>query len=270
MNENGTPLQENRYVTELLSILRDNGKDASVFTALLNHVNEMEGFIKRAEDTIASMKPQLAEMKEVQNHPVKNALRNAIKALEQKVADIKERLSEIKGNIVEGCKNAVAAFKEKGVAALDKLASFFGVKEFLQNWKKEIDSGIRADDKAIAKIEAFASEYHSAGNAIKNMARVAVGKQPINAKREAGKLAKTIAAPYRAQKATLTGLRKSVENAITKLEQLENTASAKRAERTETKKPSLLAQLQENKAIVEQSKRDPPIKARVNIKGAEI
>ena len=274
MSENGTPLSENQYVKELFSILQDNGRDSSGLAALLGHVSEMESFVKRAEDTISTMKSQLAEMKEVQNHPVKTALQNTIKTLELKVAEVKERLSELKNSIVEGCKNAVAAFKDKGVAALDRLASFFRIKNGLQDWKKNIDGVIKHDDKAVAKIEAFAGEYHSAGRAIKNMARVVVGKQPISAKKEAGKLAKALSAPYKAQKAALTGLGKTIDKMIDSLDGLESRAAARRehrqAERTAAKKPSLLGQLEENLALVEQMKRDVPMQERAKTKGAEL
>jgi len=274
MNENNAPLLENQYVKELFSILHDNGKDSSGLAALIGYVNGMESLVKRAEESISNMKSQLAEIKEVQNHPVKTALQNTIKTLELKVSEVRARLDELKSNIMNGCKNAVASFKEKGAAALDRLASFFRIKNGLQDWRKNIDGAIKHDDKAIARIEAFAVEYHSAGRAIKNMARVVIGKQPINAKKEAGKLAKTIAAPYKAQKATLTQLGKTIDKAIESLDGLENRAAARRehrqAERAAAKKPSLLGQLQENIALVEQMKRDIPMQERAKSKGAEI
>ena len=180
-NESTAPLAENQYVKELFSILGDNGKDTSGLAALIGHVSAMESFVKRAEDKIAEMKWQLAEMKEVQNRPVKTALQNAIKTLERKVAEVKEQLGELKANIIEGCKSAAAAFKEKGIAALSNLASFFKVRNGLEDWKKNIDSTIRADDRAISKIKAFSAEYHSTGRHLKNMARVAIGKEPIDA-----------------------------------------------------------------------------------------
>jgi hypothetical protein len=276
MDENATahgeslPLAENEYVKELFSILQDNGKDSTGLAALLGHVSEMENFVKRAEDKIVEMKSQLAEMKEVQNHPVRTALQSAIKNLENKVAEIKEHLSTLKHSIVESCKNAVTAFKEKGISALNNLASFFKVKTGLDNLKKSIDGAIKADDKAIAKISTFANEYHSAGRAIKNMARVAVGKQPIDAKKEAGKLAKAFAAPYKAQKAALTGLKKTIDKAVTSLENLEISAKEKQAQRPAAKKPSLLEQLQDTLAVVEQAKREHRAQERVTAKGTEL
>lgn len=267
---NSEPLSENQYVKELFSILQDNGKDSAGLSALLGHVTAMEDFVKRAEDRIAEMKTQLAEIKEVQDHPVKTSLQNAIKNLEQKVAEIKERIGELKANIINGCKNAVDAFREKGITALDKLASFFRIKDDLQDLNKRISNTIKADDNAMAKIESFANEYHSAGRAIKNMARVAVGKKPISAKKEAGKLAKAVSAPYKAQKAMLIRMQVSVNKAISSLDRLEARAADKKAERATAKKPSLMGQLKENLEAVEQAKREHRALERATSKGAEL
>lgn len=272
MNENGMLLAQNPYVQELFALMYESGRDASGLVALLGHVSEMESFIKNAEDTISVMKSQLSEMKEVQNHPVKTALQNTIKSLEQKVAAVKEQLSELKSNIIGGCKNAAAAFKEKGITALDKLASFFHIKSGLQGWQKNIDSIIRDDDKAVAKIEAFANEYHSVGRAVKNMARVAVGKEPLDAKKEAGKLAAFLAAPYKSQKRAVTGLRESLGKAVAGLEQLEHAAAPKQAERERTveKKPSLLGKLETNKVRVARIKREMPMPERTKTQGLDV
>jgi chromosome segregation ATPase len=160
MNESSSspPLEQNEYVQELFSILQENGKDTIGLSALIGHVSEMESFVKRAEDKIAVMKDQLSEMKEVQNHPVKTALQNAIKSLEHKVAQVKEQISELKHNIIEGCKSAVTAFKEKGATALNNLASFFKVKHGLQAINKNADQTMAQCDKAVANINKFASE----------------------------------------------------------------------------------------------------------------
>ena len=270
MNGYNTPLAENQYVQELFSVLKDNGRDATGLAALIGHVSEMESFVKRSEDRIAEMKSQLAEMKEAANHPVRTALQNTVRNLESKVAEIKEQIGELKASIIEGCKNAVAAFKEKGASALDKLASFFKIKDGLQGLQKSIDKAVSIDDKAIARIGAYAKEYHTAGQALKNMARIAVGKEPIDAKKEAGKLAKAIAAPYRADRAILLAMRKSAGKALAKLDQLETGVAARHAEREIAKKPSLLGELQKNIEAVEQMKREAPIQERAKTKGAEL
>lgn len=268
--QSDTSLMENGYVKELFNILQNNSRDTTGLSAIIGHVNEMESFVKRAEDKIADMKSQLDSMKEIQNHPFKTYLQNTIKTLENKVAEVKERLAELKANIIDGCKNAVSAFKEKGISALANIADFFKIKQNLQDWKKDINSMIKADDKAVAKIATFSNEYHSAGRALKNMARVAIGKEPIDRKKEAGKLAAVIAAPYKAQKSVLIGLKKSLDKAITKLDKLENSETVKQAERSIERKPSLLGRLEANKAKVEQIKRDMPMPERAKVQGAEI
>ena len=263
------PLAQNEYVQELFSILRSNDRDTTGLSALLGHVSEMESFVKRAEDKIADMKSQLSEMKEVQNHPVKTALNNAIKNLENKVAEIKVQLAELKHNIVEGCKNAVAAFKEKGIAALDKLASFFHINSGLKAIDKGATENAQSCDKAVAEIYEFSSQYHEAGRAIKNMARMIIGKDPVDTKKEAGAIAKTLAAPYMAEKALMLQISKSASAMSQKLEQLETRAADNREHRArETKPQSLLGEVREAQQIVDQRKREMPVPERAKTIGA--
>ena len=268
-----TPLTENEHVKELLSVLRDNGKDSSGLTALINHVGEMENFVKLAEHRIADMKIQLDAMKETQEHPIRHTLQATIKALELKVSEIKEQISGLKDSIIEGCKNAVETFKEKGAAVLDKLALFFKVKNSLQSIIKNIDASIKLDNKAIEKITSFAKEYHSTGQHLKNMGRVLSGKPPIDSVKESGKLAKTISAPYKADKAGLLKLKAAVTGMIGVLERLEQKTAAKHAEKKANpaaKKPSLAEKLKANKELIKQKDLDKPTPKRAKAPGLEV
>ena len=266
--DNLPPLTENEFVQQLYVTLQENGRDTSGLSALLHHVSEMENFIKRAEDRIADMKSQLADMKEVQNHPIKTALSNAIKTLEQKVAEVKIHLADLKHNIIEGCKNANAAFKEKGAEVLDKLASFFHIKGALKAIDHSTEQSIKACDKSIANIDAFAAEYHKAGRAIKNMGRMLIGKEPIDAKKEAGILAKSFSAPYKAQKAVMTEINKAVGKAASALERLAQRKTERQAENAD--KPDMLGKINTNKQRVEREKSELPTPERTKTKGAEI
>ncbi|MCL2285412.1 MAG: hypothetical protein FWC32_03500 [Firmicutes bacterium] len=261
------PLAENEYVKELLGILKDNGKDTGGLTALLNHVKGMEDFCKQAENKISDMKTQLTEMKEIQDHPIKHALQNTIKSLEAKVAEIKAHLTELKDNIIDGCKNAVAAFKDKGIAALDKIASFFRVKTCLEKIKDCAVADVKECDKTIASINTFSKEYHKAGRSLANMARVIVGMKPIDTIKENGKLAKAVSAPCRAQRACAIGIRNAATSAIEKLNQLSQDVSdrrdAKQSEKASTpKKPSLMQRLDDKKALVRQKDLERPVPER--------
>jgi uncharacterized protein (DUF342 family) len=226
MNEPNIPISENPYVAELFSILNEQNRDTSGLTALLGHVGEMESFVKTAGDQIAEMMSQIASMKEIQKHPVRSALQSTVKTLQSLLSNLKTQLSRLKGRIVSGAKETVTAFKENGVTALDNIASFFNVKQGLEDWKKDIDVMIRADDKAVAKIEAFSAEYHSATRGLKNMFRVLTGKTPIDAKTENGKLAKALAAPYKAQKSRLISLKATLDKGVASLDRLSARAEA--------------------------------------------
>ena len=212
----------------------------------------MEDFCKQAENKIVEMKSQLDEMKEVQNHPIKTALQNTIKALEARVSEIREQIAELRVNIIDGCKNAVAVFKDKGIGALDKLASFFQIKSGLQQIKNNTLAATNDCDKALIKIEAFSKEYNKAGRAFKNIARIVVGKEPIDAVKESGKVAKVISAPYRAKIACMGGIRRAANSAIEKIDKLSLTAESKREEKAPAKKPSLNERLKEKKELVRQ------------------
>jgi uncharacterized protein YukE len=276
--DNSPPLAQNEYVQELFSILQNNGRDMSGLTALLGHVEGMENYIKRAEDKISEMKSQLAEMKEVQNHPVKTALQNAIKSLENKVAEVKERLGELKSAIAEGCKSAVQAFKEKGISALDKLSSFFHVKGIVKALDKSVEADVKVCDRSIAQINDFATQYHSAGRAIKNMGRVLIGKEPIDAKKEAGKLARAMCAPYKAEKAVALKISELANAVVQRIEQLETTAADNRENRAreqkapvrEEREPTLLEEVADAQQAVDQRKLEMPTLERVKDKAAAL
>jgi len=265
------PLAENKDVNELLGILKENGKDAAGFEALLDHVKTMENFCKQAEVKITDMKSQLDDMKEIQDHPIKYAIQNTANALESKVAEIKAHLSELKANIIEGCKNAIAAVKDKGIVVLDKLASFFRIKTCLEKINSCTVSAVKDCDKSIAMVESFSKEYHKAGRGIKNMARIIVGKEPIDAVKESGKLAKAITAPTRAEKSCMLGIQKAVTSMISKLEQLNERATAIQDDRAATKKPTLMERLSEKKELVRQKDLERPALAHApKAKGMEV
>ena len=266
------PLAENGHVRELLGILRDNGRDPSGLAALIGHVSEMENFVMLAESRIAEMKSQLDAMKEIQDHPIRHALQNAIKALEAKAAEIRGQIGALKNSIVDGCKNAVRAFREKGASALDRLASFFNVRGELQSIGKIIDACIRHDDKTIAKIEAFSKEYHSTGLHLKNMGRALAGKPPIDAARESGKLAKAASAPFRANRAIQHRLKGAVTSMIGKVGQLEEGAAARRGDKAAraTAKPTLAEKLKANKELTRQRGPDKPAPERARPRGLEV
>ena len=88
---------------------------------------------------------------------------------------------------------------------------------------------------------------------MKNVGRALMGKEAVSDAKGPGKLAKTVAAPYRAERACLLSMQNSVEKALARIERLEQAAE---------KKPSILGTMrtQNEKIQAEPLKEAPPSK----------
>lgn len=231
------PLRENRQVRELLSVMKANNMDTGDLIAVLSHVGAMERQLDTAVTELQAMRRELNDMREARDHPVRKNLQNAVHAMEGRVTEAGGRLDALKDSIVDGCKKALAAFKEKGAAALNNLAGFFRIKDGLQSIRDSLSEGIQTAEKSIARIEAVSREYHEIGKHVKNMGRAMAGKEAVPDARPVGKLAKALEAPFKSELACLTGARRSVDGAIGALARLEQAAQ----------RPSVLKTIREGK-----------------------
>ena len=221
--------------------------------AALNHVEELEKQLSGAVQELSTMRSELQDM---QKSPLKTALQKSVQALEVKVVSLREQIAALKENIIEGCKQALAEFKEHGTAALDGAARFLHLREGLEGMQKTTESCIHTNEQALKTIETVSTEYHEAGKHLKNVGRAILGKEAVQDAKAMGKVAKTIAAPYKAERSCLLAMRGSIQKALSGLERLEQAAE---------KKPSILKTMQEqNKKIQSEPPREAPA-----VKGAE-
>ena len=221
------PLLENEYVKELLAIMEANDTPGRRdLLAVLAQVGAMERQLNAAVTELAALRRELNAARE-QAHPVKTALQNTGAALEKNVADLRDKLSTVKQNVIDGCKNAVDTFKEKGISALVNIARFFKVRPMLEDMRGELSNGIRADRAAMVKIKAISTEYHEAGRHIKNMGRTLMGKESVSDAKPLGKLAKSLEVPFKAELSCLSAMKRSVETALSRLAALERAAERK-------------------------------------------
>ena len=244
------PILENEHVKELLAILRDNNSPSTRdFLEVLNQVGAMEKQLAAAVKELAAMRQEL-KMAQEQNHPVKTVLQKAVIVMQGQVLDLRDKLAELKQNVIDGCRNAVAAFKETGISALDNVARFFKVRPILEAVRDMLTEDIQYDDKAIAKIEAISTEYHQAGRHLKNMGRTMLGRETAQEVKQPGKLAAVISAPFRAERSHFANIKKSVEKAIGAMNRLE--------EREAEKKPSIREALATHTKKIAQAQKDAP------------
>lgn len=241
-----------------MAILRENNAPSTTdLLAVLNQVATMEKQLDAAVKELAAMRQELKTAQE-QNHPVKHALQKTVIVMQGQVFDLRDKLSELKQHVIDGCKNAVAAFRENGISALDNVARFFKIKPLLETMRDSLNESIKWDDKAISKIETISAEYHQAGRHLKNIGRAMLGKEAIQEAKPAGALTKTILAPYRAERSCLSAMKKGVESAIGNFTRLEARA-----------KPSIKKAIQEHSEQAAQNKKDAPTPERPRPANAE-
>lgn len=262
------PIMENEHVMELLSILKENGKDASGLIALLGSVSSMENQLNKAAQDLQNVMHELNSMRDEHSHPLRTALQNAAQSMEDNLNETRSRLESLKEKIIDGCKQAVTAFKEKGAAALNGIVRFFRIKPAIQSLRNMIQSDIKYDNAVIAKIESISKQYHSAGMHLRNVGRALRGKEPITAVKPNGNLAKLVSAPFRTEIKCLTNALKDTEKAIASLDRLEKAVPQKTASAQD--KPSTLENMRRLAEKLKRDKRETPAVVTAKSKAAEL
>ena len=244
-----TPLAGSRSAAELLSILREQSSPSLTdFQKLLEQVGTMERQLEAAVQELAAMRRDLAEM-ERRRHPAANAVRKAVIVMQAQVLELREKMFALKEAVVDGCKNAVAAFRKQGSAALDNITRFFRVRPMLEAVQEQAAHAAEAADRAMGRIEAASRKYHEAGRHLKNAGRALTGKDAIQEARQPGKAAKAAAAPFRATRACFRAMEKGAASAADRLGRLEQ------------QKPSVQETIQQYNRDMEQL-RAVPVKVR--------
>ena len=258
------PIMSDKNVKELLKILQyNNAPTAKDFIAVINQVGAMEKQLEAAVNELTAIRRELAEAQK-QNHPVKDTMQKAVITMQSQVLELRDKLAELKESVINGCKDAIDAFKEKGMTALDGVAKFFKIKPALENIRDALDKNIRDDDKAIAKIEAISTEYHQAGLHVKNMGRAMLGKNATQEAAPSGKIATAISYPFRAERRIFASMKNSVESAIGSMARLEEKAAERKPPIRETLE-NLSKQVEREKA-----ERPAPVRSRKsNMIGAD-
>jgi hypothetical protein len=247
-NSTAAPIAENEHVKELLSVMEANHMPGvEDLRGIVGQVTAIENHLADMVKELAVMRRELAEAQK-NNHPIKTALQNAVITVQARVLDLRDKLGELKHNIIDGCKNALSAFKEKGLSALRNITEFLHIWPGLEAMRNSIDNSIKTDNAVIAKIETVSAEYHEAGRHIKNMGRAMLGKDAIQEARPSGMAAKTFSAPFRAARACNMAVRRCVTAAIGAVERLEKTE----------RKPPIMETINKLNSRIEQAKRDAP------------
>ena len=245
------PIMENPDVKALISILTQHDSPGLLdLRAILSQVTAMEQQLEATVKELSAMRRDLAEM-ERQKHPLKNAMQKAVINMQAQILDLRDKLGELKQAVIDGCKNAVAAFKEKGITALDNLARFFKVRPILEAMHTGADKAARFADKTVTNIETASARYHEAGRNLKNAGRALTGKDAIQDAKPQGLVSKAFALPFRAVGAGCRNIRNRAVITVSKLKQLEEKA-----------KPSVYKEMEKHNEQIQREERAAPKRTR--------
>ena len=216
-------LTKEKNLMELLDLLRKNNmKEAanSIFE-MAAYVDVMEKKMDSVLDELTTVKNQLHKMEEREAEKgLKQSLKRAVGKLEQDCKAMKEKLFEVKAEIKAKAGEIVTAAKQKGKAALNRVAEFLGIKKKLEGIRQNVQESIADVDKSIGKIDAFGTGMREAGQKIANTFRTFADKP----EKEYGekKFSKTelIKKPFQAKRKLLSGILNCADAAIEKTEQL--------------------------------------------------
>lgn len=241
-----TPIAENEQVKELLALLKENNAPGhEEFARLIGHVTEME---QRLLETTEELKAIRQEMQGLQNHSLKESIQKSCKDLETNVAVMRQRLSTLKEQIIDGCRNILTDFKERGAVALNGITQFLHIRPALEAIQNEAEKGIQACDRAVSRIDAFSTEYHEVGRHLKNMGRTLQGKPAEAEAKENGELASIFKGGFKVQRALIHSVSRGAERSLYTLARLEQTAE---------RRPSVLKAMREQAAKTEPAKKQP-------------
>lgn len=249
------PLRETEPIKELITISEQPyvKVDIKDFVNMLKYISEIEQRLDEAEENIQLMKNSINTLEYNAEHPIKATYDKTVDTAQSKLQETKNSLNNIKNKIIEGSKNAVSEFKNKGTVALNNFINCFQIKEDLENFKKGLNKDIASSEKTVDKIEKISSEYHEAGKHLKNYGRAIMGKESVDTAKESGYLSKAFKSPYKANIAILNKAVKSAESAIESLERLDEKAINITKP---TEKQSVIKQIAANK----EKSREQPVK----------
>ena len=216
-------LTKEKNLMELLDLLRKNNmKEAanSIFE-MAAYVDVMEKKMDSVLEELVTVKDQLHKMEEREAEKgLKQSIKRAVNKLEQDCRAMKEKLFEVKAEIKAKAGEIVTAAKQKGKAALNRVAEFLGIKKKLEGIRQNVQESIADVDKSIGKIDAFGTGMREAGQKIANTFRTFADKP----EKEYGekKFSKTelIKKPFQAKRKLLSGILNCADAAIEKTEKL--------------------------------------------------
>lgn len=237
---------ENDQVKALVVLLM--GKDPAGGRELEELAGQVASMERRLDAALEELGEMRQKIQEVQDRSLKAVLQKNCKALEGNVDVLRQRILELKGQVVEGCKNILKDFADRGAVALDGVSRFLRLKPALEAVQAAAEKVVQSSDRAAARIDAFSTEFHEAGRHLKNMGRSIQGKPAQAEAKENGRVADAFKGAFKIERAFASAIGENVGISLNALARLEQ-----RAER----RPSVLGAMRERAAKLEPARNQP-------------
>ncbi len=216
-------LTKEQNIMELMELLRRNNmkEAANNLFEMAAYVDVMEKKMESVLQELGTVKEQLHKMEEREAEKgLKQTLKRAVGKLEQDCKAMKEKLFEVKAEIKAKAGETVAAAKQKGKAALNKVSEFLGIRKKLQSIRQNVQESIADVDKSIGKIDALGTGMREAGQKIANTFRTFADKPEKEYGEKRFSKTELIKKPFQAKRKLLSGILKCADAAIEKTERL--------------------------------------------------
>lgn len=212
-------LTKEEKVTELIRLLREHHMEeaAENLFEMAAHVNAMEKKMDSLQQELETVKDQLHRIEE---KGLKQTLKKAVNRLEQDGLVMKKKLSEVKAEIQAKAGEIVTAVKQNGKSALNRVSEFLGIKEKLQNLRRNVQGSIESVDQSMEKIDAFGSGMREASRKIANTFRVFAGRPEKEYGEKRFSKTELIKKSFLAKKKLLSGILNLADAAIEKTDRL--------------------------------------------------
>ena len=136
----------------------------------------------------------------------------------------------------------------RGAVALNGITQFLHVRPVLESIQSAAEKSMQANNRAVARIDAFSTEYHEMERHLKNMGRAIQGKPAETDAKENGKIARVFKGAFKVEGALISSINRNAEWALNTLARLEQTAE---------RRPSVLEAMREQAAKTEPAKKQP-------------
>ena len=169
-------LKEQPDMRALLCVLEGNGlnKERQEVESLVDYLEGMGNQFGQMLEELQAVRKELVKM---QDRGIRASVTRMADSAESKAQEIWGHITNIGKNLVRSAKNAVAAFRDKGVDALRKAVSAMKIPQVLSAVKNMLHNGAEKMNGKAEKTRMLAGEIHKAKEHRRNIGRLLTGRQ---------------------------------------------------------------------------------------------